>query len=125
MNKFTIVINSCKNFSDMWENDLTLYNKHWANHPEILIITDELDESFKFEEVKKVNGEMTDRIIAALDLVKTEYIFLSFDDYYPSKPVDGDHIDTLVDYMKLNNIDYCRFYKEPKIKGKKLQPFNL
>lgn len=120
MNNLTILINSCKKFSDMWGNILDLYSKYWRDHPELIIVSDELDRNFNFNCVHPYTGDMSDRmLLAALD-VKTKFVFLSFDDYYPKSKVDVDRISKIINLMESNNFDYCRMFKEPKAKGKKI-----
>lgn len=120
--EFTILINSCKKFSDMWENVLLLFDKYWPNHPEIIILSDEPDERRNIKNVLAINGEMSDRLIKVTDSIKTKYLFLSFDDYYPYKNIDDSKIRQIIDLMENDNLDYCRIFNEEKVKGKKIKP---
>ena len=120
MNNLTILINSCKGFSDMWENILNLYSRYWENHPELFIVTDEKDENLDFDCVHSYFGEMSNRILSAAKDIKTKYVFLSFDDYYPKNKVDVDKINKTIQLMETLNLDYCRYFNDPKVKGKKI-----
>ena len=119
--KLTILINSCEQFSDMWPNIFNLYEKNWSNHPTLKVITGGTkDTLYPKESFLEYDGEMSDRLLKAIDEVKTKYIFLSFDDYYPIKPVCKDKIQQIVNVLEDNNYDYCRIFNKPKIKGKKI-----
>lgn len=121
-NNFTILINSCQKFSDMWNNVLFSFDKYWLNHPNIIILSDGLDENFKLDNVVEIKGEMSDRLLHALDLIKTKYVFLSFDDYYPCDDIDDEKIKLIVKTLEENDYDYCRIFDEVPIKGKKIGP---
>lgn len=118
---YCIVILSCSAFSDMWENDLFLYNKFWPQHKEIRIISDGGNQ-FGPNNPKELFiyfGGMSDRLIKALSNIKNKYVFLSFDDYYPCKMVDGERIDKLIAKIDSIGADYCRIFKRPFARGKK------
>lgn len=104
----------------MWSNISFLYNKNWPNHPDIFLVTDEpISSNYPFH-IFSFKKEMADRLIKAIEEIHTEYIFLSFDDYYPSKRVNEEAIEELLDILESNDIDYCRIFNEPKVKGKKI-----
>lgn len=119
-NQFKILINSCWAFFDMWENINHLYDKHWLNHPELLVISDENKAPEQFSNVLTFNGEMTTRLLGALKNINSEYIFFSFDDYYPSKQINEKKIESILSLMKEHNLDYCRLFNVPKVKGKRI-----
>lgn len=119
MADFSILINSCAAFSDMWENIIFLYDKYWENHLGLFILTDNKVDSVHYNNVISIKGEMSDRLLKALDHVSTKFVFLSFDDYYPKTKVNVSKIESLLKEMEEKNIDYCRIYKKVKTKGKK------
>ena len=120
MGDFTILINSCYKFSDMWNNIDVLYNRFWVNHPALYIVTDKNDVKKNIDNLLCFDLEMTNRIIESIKTIKTKYVFFSFDDYYPIKEVNDNAIRELISIMEEQNIDYCRIFDDPKIKGKKI-----
>ena len=87
--KLTILINSCEQFSDMWPNIFSLYEKNWPNHPSLIVITDGVkDTPYPKDSFFECSGEMSDRLIKAIGDVKTKYVFFSFDDYYLTSAVN-------------------------------------
>ncbi len=118
MKDICILINSCINYSDMWGNIEFLYNKYWNNHPNIFLLTDKDGDTKKQLETITFDGDMSDRLIFALNHIKTKYVFLSFDDYYPKKQVNVQKIESLLELMKSKNLDYCRVFYDPKVSGK-------
>ena len=117
MNDITILINSCDAFSDMWENIISLYDKYWPNHPDLYILSDKKT-NFDYSKIIETNGEMSNRLLDALNHIKTKYVFLSFDDYYPKKNVNSETIQKVVELMESNGVDYCRIFNKVKIHGK-------
>ena len=128
MNNISIHILSCEAFSDMWENDLYLYNKYWKDHPVINIISDSNSQKLFEKDVMCIKGEMSTRLLKSLDCVSTKYVFLTFDDYYPCKEINTSKINKLIEEMENKNIDYCRLFDKPRMKGpknKELGYYNL
>lgn len=117
-NDITIIVNSCYAFSDMWNNVSILFDKYWANHPQLFILTDKDNQTFKQNKIV-IDKDMSDRLLLSLDKIDSEYIFLTFDDYYLKRPVDQQRISSLISEMKEKNIDYCRIFNKVKIRGRK------
>lgn len=124
MNNFEVIVLSCADFSDMWTNIFTLYAKYWPEQTKLRIISDgEGKYNLKNDErIYIYQDDMSNRLIRSLKDVESEYIFLSFDDYYPKKKVNDKKINDLLIEMKNKNIDYCRIYKFPRVKTKKQKP---
>ena len=116
----TLLILSCKDFSDLWSNNLLLLSKYWPEHPKT-IISSEGEGKFDLkhpDELRIFEGEMSNRIISALKSIDTEYVLLTFDDYFLKDKVDINTVESLLNIMNDNSFDYCRFFKEKKVKGK-------
>ena len=80
----SILILSCQNFSDLWSNNLSLLEKNWAKHPSVFLSSDGegIFDINNFEGLILFADEMSNRIINALNSIKSDYVFLTFDDYY-------------------------------------------
>lgn len=124
MNDICILINSCAAYSDMWDNIDFLYKKYWSDHPEIILVTDKVVPNQNSFKIIEINKDMSDRLIDAVKQIKENYIFLSFDDYYPNKKVNVNKLNELFKTIKAKDIDYCRIFFDPGVKGKKNSPLN-
>lgn len=116
--KVTCLIFSCDKFSDLWDGNIKLFNENWPDRDfETYIITDKPTE-------RQIPGitilaagislEWSDRLKYALDYVKTDYVFVTLDDYFLIKKVDTKRIEEYVDLMAGGRYDYFRFYPRPK-----------
>ncbi len=115
-NDLTILISSCDNFSDLWVNNDTLFNKYWKEHPPIYLLSDKdnnLANELKFK-FYYYSEEFSDRLLKILSEIKTPYVFLTLDDYLICRDVDNKKINAYVTYMKKHNMSYLRFFKRSK-----------
>ena len=123
MDKINVIILSCANFSDMWPNITFLYKKYWPEgYDNMHIITDGLalngiPNPFN---LIVIHEDMSDRLINFLKSCTTDYVFLSFDDYYLKKSINHNDIVSLVNEMKKEKIDYCRLFSKPYVMSKKM-----
>lgn len=113
----TIVVTTCRAFSDLWANNLFLLNKYWPQHPNVIYVSDfPNDNIHNFNVLAYKNFDYTYRLKEALKDVKTKYLLLTLDDYLINDYIKKDKIQYLYDYMDINNIDYCRLFKRAKVK---------
>ena len=124
--KVTCLIFSCDKFSDLWDGNIKLFNKNWPDRDfETFIVTDKPTE-------RNIPGigiiavgsdvEWSDRLKYALQFVKTDYIFVTLDDYFLIKKVDNNRMEHLVDLMTIGGFDYIRLFKNPtNATGRKLE----
>lgn len=115
---FTLIINTCEKFSDIWETNLFLLNKNWPNRECETILLSDSKNNFVYENVKFVsageNLDLADRLKKVLKEVVTDYIFISLDDYLLVDEVSNEQIIKIVDEMEELSLDYVRLYKYPK-----------
>ncbi len=119
MNKLAIVVTTCDAFSDLWVNNITLFDKYWANHPPIYLVSDKPNDLSKKLDVHFIysNQDYAYRLRDTLKQIDAEYIFLTLDDYLLSDYVDVNRLIFLVNYMEDNKISYMRFFKRTLTKG--------
>jgi len=113
--KLTMVIQTCDKFSDLWEGHFKLLNKNWEDRQiETLLVTDEKTDR-KFDKVKVFSAgsglHMPGRMKEAIDEIKTEYVLLTLDDYFPINKIDAHKIYRLIEIMEKENLDYIRLFK--------------
>ena len=114
----TLIIMSCDAFSDLWEGQIKQLRSNWENRPEqIFIVTDKITNK-NYKDINIIypseDMEWSERLNWALSKVKTEYVFFTLDDYFLIDNVKNDVIESYVEYMKNNKLDYIRLRKRRK-----------
>lgn len=113
----TVLIHSCGAYSDLWSGQIEMLNRHWNDRPRTIILTDTNPNDYSFNGVEIIcageKKEITDRLEAVLPEIKSEYVFVTLDDYYLLNDVDNDRIEFLLDFMDKNDYDYIRLFKDP------------
>lgn len=120
--KLTLVIFSCEKFSDLWDGQVRQLEKFWPQRTiETYIVTDEKTEK-KYESVKIIcagkGSEFSERVRKAVEHSKTEYVFVTLDDYFLIKNVENKRIEELIEIMDNEKIDYMRLYLRYKKSNK-------
>ena len=114
----TMLILSCDKFSDLWDGHIKLLERNWPDRDmETYIVTDAQTDKF-YENVGIIiagtDCEWSERLAVALRSVKTDYVFITLDDYFLIEKVDDSSIVALTDMMDREKIDYVRLFKRPK-----------
>lgn len=113
-NSISLLITSCESFSDLWPNDEQLYLKYCNFEWDRYLLSDKANNScpnlFHFIYSEK---EYSGRLLDALKLIKTKFVFLTLDDYLPSNFASEIKFKSLISFMEENNVDYMRVYKTP------------
>lgn len=116
-NKMTMLILSCELFSDLWDAHVKQLERFWPDREMDTYIVTDADHPTDFERVKVMATgaglEFSERLAAALDHVKTEYVFITLDDYFLKKPVSNQVIQSLTKMMDAEKLDYVRLFKHP------------
>jgi hypothetical protein len=115
--RLTMMIHTCNKFSDLWDAHINLLNKNWANRSiDTFLVTDEATDRTFFD-VSVISAgqgaELSERTRVALDFIRTEYILITLDDYFPIYPVYSDKIVALLNIMEKENLDYIRLFSDP------------
>ncbi|WP_321438126.1 hypothetical protein [uncultured Bacteroides sp.] len=115
--KITCLIFSCDKFSDLWEGNLKLLRQNWGDRDFDTYIVSDKESNCTFPDVKiiapKKEVEWSDRLKFALQYVKTEYVFVTLDDYFLIEPVNTKRMESLVNLMISDKYDYIRLFKNP------------
>jgi len=116
-NKLSIIIHTCDKYSDLWEGQIKLLNENWSNRNiETFLVTD-LNRNIIYDNIKILSAgqgkELSQRTSFALQFIKTEYVFITLDDYFLLRPVSSEKIERLINIMDKENIDYIRLFSDP------------
>lgn len=118
--KITLLIHSCDKFSDLWDAHTYLLNKNWANRGVDTIIATDKQTEKEYDGVTILSAgegaEITDRTLYALPQIKTEFVLVTLDDYFLTKPISSERIERLVGIMESEKLDYMRLFVRPKKK---------
>ncbi len=119
-NDFSVLISSCEKYSDLWDSHIFFYNKYWPKRDfESYLVTDSKP-SKTIKDVQliwnKKYNEFSDRILHSLTHIDSNFILLTFDDYFLKEKVKETKIQDLINFMIQFNVDYCRLYDIPMIK---------
>ena len=116
--KVTCLIFSCDKFSDLWAGNARLFNENWPDREfDAFIVTDKPTNRIIPGIGIIAAGadvEWSDRLKYALQYVKTDYVFVTLDDYFLIKAVDDKRMDDYLSLMINSGYDYFRFYPRPK-----------
>ena len=115
--KLTLVINSCDKFSDLWQTHFDLLNENWSDRKiETLLVTD-CYTSAKFDGIRIVSAgegkEYPQRMATVLPSIRTEYVLITLDDYFPIHKIKNSHIERLIRIMDEEGLDYIRLFSDP------------
>ncbi|MBR4761406.1 MAG: hypothetical protein IK086_02060 [Clostridia bacterium] len=111
---YSIIISTCDKFSDLWEANITLLEKNWGDRGvDTYLVTDKPTER-RFDNVTVIAAgegkEITERLAAAIEFIKTDYVVFLLDDYFLPDKVDAKKIDYCMNAMAKENFDYLRLY---------------
>lgn len=124
--KITCLIFSCDKFSDLWDGNLKLFRENWPERDfETYIVTDKpTDRTFPDVKIIAAGADMewSDRLKYALEFVKTDYVFVTLDDYFLIKKVDNNRMEQLVDLLDVGRYDYLRLFPDPVRSAKEELP---
>lgn len=123
--KLTLLIHTCDKFSDLWDTHAMLLNKNWADRNIDTFLVTDAPSSRAFEGISLISAgigkELSERAAVALTHIRTEYVLVTLDDYFLTKPIQTEKIAALIDVMEEENLDYIRLFSDPnsveKMKG--------
>ncbi|MBR0081783.1 MAG: hypothetical protein IJP98_03465 [Clostridia bacterium] len=126
MKNMTMLILSCDKFSDLWDGHMKLLEQNWPDRDMTTYLVTDAPSEKQYPGVKILPAgtetEWSDRLAYALQLVKTEYVFITLDDYFLIHSVDDRKIADLLTMMEREKIDYVRLFPRPKKATKEALP---
>ena len=114
--RLIIYVSSPDSYSDIFKVFLKCYKKYWADCPyEFVLSTNSLCyEGIRTLRNYKQNDTWTERTIAALKQIDSEYILLMNDDFFITDYVDSAKIEHILDLMDKYDLMYCKLAKNAK-----------
>lgn len=115
--KLTLMIQTCAGFSDLWAPHFHLLKESWPDCPvrTILVTDSPTNRSFSDVEIRSTGSgmHMPARLAAVLPEIRTEYILLTLDDYFPIHSISTERLSRLVEVMDAEKLDYLRLFSDP------------
>lgn len=108
-NKMAILVLSCDNYCDLWDDFFNLRDKFWPDCPfRWYVVTETKDYYREGVEVIKCGKELNwaGRFRKAVQSVDNPLIGVFLEDYYISGKIDNTRITSLVDLMMDKGVDY-------------------
>lgn len=124
----TVVIVSCDEYSDVWDNCVSLLKHFWPDCPyKILFVSQEKQHAWDGVENLSAgkNAEWSRRTLAALDACDTPYVCLLVEDFFAGAPISTAEVaDTLnimqkeqIGYFKITNFSRAVKNRDPQFKN--------
>lgn len=103
--KYTILVNSCDAYDDLWFPFFTLLKKYWNPLNVRVILNTETKDyhmdglSIECIHPKNKNASYGERMLNVLHEIDTPYVIPLLDDFFLRKPVDHEMIEKIIDWM--------------------------
>lgn len=123
-NRYTILVNSCDAYDDLWFPFFTLLKKYW-NPLNVRIILNTETKTYRMEGLKidcvhpkNMNAPYGERMLNVLSEIDTPYVIPLLDDFFLRKPVDLNMVDQIIEWMDKDknivyfNCDHTPVYEE-------------
>lgn len=105
-----IVFTVFDGYEDLWDDAIRLIKKNWINHPPIYVFTNSIEKNWDGVTCISVgkDAEWSQKVQKAIEVVKEDYLILLLEDFYVGSSINDLAIKKLIDYMKKNQIKYCK-----------------
>lgn len=112
---YTIIVNSCDSYEDLWSPFFTLFKKYWPSCDKRIILNTET-KSFSFDGINvetfslfkdNPNATWSERFLKHLELTDTDFILVLLDDFFFEKDVDVKRLSECFELMKSNKKIAC------------------
>lgn len=116
--KYDIIISSCNAFSDLWEANIKLLRSNWQNDSQKTLLVTDIKTERNFDGIQVVAAgegtEISQRLEKALEIVESEYVVFTLDDYFFTEKISNEKIRTAIEFMESEAVDYVQLYPIPK-----------
>ena len=112
MEKYSILVNSCDSYQDIWPYFFEILNRTWRGEkPTIFLNTESMKCDFKDTEVITLNlipGKNKDtpwgeRLLDCLSRINTDYVLMMLEDFLFEEPIKTEIISDCIESMELNH----------------------
>ena len=118
----TILIQTCQGYSDLWQPHLDFLSRNWPDCPFRRLLVTDAPTQRRFPGIEVVSAgaglHMPRRLAAVLPEIRTEFVLLTLDDYFPVSPISTEAITRLTEVMEREELDYIRLFPDPPPRGR-------
>ena len=115
-----LTVISFDGYADIWDTFFICLNRFWKDRLyKTYLITNNAEPFYENVSVIKTGQEISwsRRTRNALKEIDAEYILLFLEDYLIDSTVDNEKVNSAIEYMKSNDIDFLRIAPIPKLKS--------
>lgn len=105
-----IVLTIFDGYEDLWDDCIRFIEIFWPDHPHIYVITNEIVKTWPnvYCYPAGKDAEWSKKVQKAADIVTEKYVILLLEDFYIGAPVNNIKLQTLIKFIKDNNLKYCK-----------------
>ena len=115
---YSILVIGCMKHEEIAERYFELAKIYWPDSLDNTIFCTDVVTDYQRSFSKKIVFDTTNsfatRILSGIKKTKNDFIILMLDDYYLIKKINQADLDSLITYMKNDNINYCKLVGMPK-----------
>lgn len=109
----SVFISSTIDYQDSLDFFVAYFRKHWSNCKYDIVLATNYDRRPFLNRCQVVNShnihdDWITRSLPALRQLHSKYVLVMCDDLFIRSKVDNNRVDAIVEFMNLNDIDYCR-----------------
>lgn len=115
MNNLTLLVGTCDDYSFLWKNFIKLCNKYWEPECKKMIVSEELKHDYhSYEFITPGNNiNWSDRMIHAINQIKTDFIFFVLEDYFLKEKISNQSIIESINFLEKENANKLVFTTIP------------
>lgn len=120
-----IVLTIYDGYEDLWDDCVKFINRFWNDHPQIYVFTNEIQKNWDDVICIPVGkeAEWSAKAQKAVETVREDYFILLLEDFYIGKDVDSAKVEALFQFMKENNVSYCKLCENNEVWHKKKKKY--
>jgi hypothetical protein len=106
-------------YKDVWDHYFDLLEKYWPDRPRTYLATNTITPAYK--NVTDIpcgaDAEWSRKVYQSLDKIPTDYVILLLEDFFTTRPVNGERFEKLITFLERHKVDYCKLLNQSKIIG--------
>lgn len=118
-NNISLLIIGYDPYKDVWDHYFELLEKYWPDRPQTYLATNVITLTYKNVTVIPcgAEAEWSRKVYQSIDKIHTDYVILLLEDFFTTRPVNGERFEKLITFLEKNKVDYCKLLNQSKIVG--------
>ena len=118
-NKMAVLVVSCDEYSDLWNDFFNLFEKYWPDLPYKFYLANNT-KKYSRKNLEVINcgegAQWSSRVRTALNVIEEKYICMLLEDLFLSDFVNTKELDSAINIMEQNKLFYYKLFTFSKIK---------